>query len=533
MDDRSEPNESTGDMTGDERDERESVDALEASRGEADEYDDEDVDDDYEEEEEDEYDDEEDDEDDLAAPIDADDSHLVVPATGIQYDDVDADALRVLSRLQRNDFEAYLVGGCVRDLMLGRKPKDFDVATAAHPRQIKRLFRNGRIIGRRFRLVHVVYGDQIIETSTFRREPPNSEGPDGDLLIREDNVFGSAEEDARRRDFTINGLFFDPAEGVIHDWVEGLKDLDDGLLRTIGDPEVRIAEDPVRILRAIKFATRLGFRIEDKTWNAMTSLAGDLQRSAPPRVLEEILRLMRSGTALGAFRMMRACGALGTLLPTVDLFLGKRNDPDPAAHDRADSYWRLLEALDADVHAGNPPTNSVLLAVLFLRLIERRVEESDAPDVDWADLAAREIDPIAISARLPRRAIERAKRIIAAQHRFTGTNKKRFRPLLFLRSQEFPEALHLFRLRSAAWGQGWDLYEAWVERHARALDASDEELTQTRRQGRRRRGRRKRRRRTRSDEARGEEGAGDPTTPDGDETADGSRSETSPPGGAG
>lgn len=156
----------------------------------------------------------------------------IVPATGIQLADVDQDALRVLSRLQRNGFEAYLVGGCVRDLLLGRKPKDFDVATAAHPRQIKRLFRNGRIIGRRFRLVHVVYGPHVVETATFRGEPlaERDEGeredePD-DLLITEDNVYGTAAEDAVRRDFTVNALFYDPNQGVILDYVEGLPDIE-------------------------------------------------------------------------------------------------------------------------------------------------------------------------------------------------------------------------------------------------------------------------------------------------------------------
>ena len=151
---------------------------------------------------------------------------------------------------------------------------------------------------------------------------------------------------------------------MILDYVGGLDDLEAGLLRTIGDPMVRLAEDPVRILRAIKFATRLGFRIEEHTWTAMGTHAHALSRSAPPRVAEEILRLLRSGTALGAFRMLRACGALTTLFPEIDRYLGRRDDPDPAAHDRADLYWRLLEALDADVHAGAQPSPAVLLAVL-------------------------------------------------------------------------------------------------------------------------------------------------------------------------
>ena len=418
----------------------------------------------------------------------------VVPATGIQLRDVDQDALRVLSRLQRNGHEAYLVGGCVRDLLLGRKPKDFDVATAAHPRQIKRLFRNGRIIGRRFRLVHVVYGPHVVETATFRADPVAPEnGSDeepGDLLITEDNVYGSAAQDARRRDFTVNALFYDPSAGEILDYVDGLPDIEAGILRTIGDPPVRFAEDPVRILRAIKFATRLGFRIEENTWQAMCSHAHALSRSAAPRVAEEILRLLRSGTVLGAFRMLRASGALATLFPEIDAYLGRRDDPDPAAHDRADLYWRLLEALDADIHAGAEPTPAVLLAVLFLRVVEHKSEAGGGPA---AALAADLIEPLATSARLPRRAVEGAKRIIAMQHRFTQPWTQSPRRVLFLHSEDFPEALHLFRLRSAAWGQGWDVYEGWLERHRHAREMPESELAGLRRRGRRRGGRRRRR----------------------------------------
>jgi poly(A) polymerase len=418
----------------------------------------------------------------------------VVPATDIQLSDVDQDALRVLSRLQRNGHEAYLVGGCVRDLLLGRKPKDFDVATAAHPRQIKRLFRNGRIIGRRFRLVHVVYGAHVVETATFRADPVaqenGAEEEPGDLLITEDNVYGTAAQDARRRDFTVNALFYDPTSGVILDYVDGLPDIEAGVLRTIGEPAVRFAEDPVRILRAIKFATRLGFRIEEGTWQAMCAHAHALSRSAAPRVAEEILRLLRSGTVLGAFRMLRASGALATLFPEIDAYLGRRDDPDPAAHDRADLYWRLLEALDADVHAGAAPTPAVLLAVLFLRVVEHKSEGGGG---SAAALAAELIEPLATSARLPRRAVEGAKRIIALQHRFTQPWIQSPRRMLFLHSEDFPEALHLFRLRSAAWGQGWDVYEGWLERHRRAREMPETELAQLRRRGRRRGGRRRRR----------------------------------------
>jgi poly(A) polymerase len=442
-------------------------------------------------------------------------SPRIVPATKFPEDALDQDALRVVSRLQRQGFEAYLVGGCVRDLLLGRSPKDFDVATAAHPRQVKRSFHNGRIIGRRFRLVHITYGDHIIEVATFRREPEMREGEAEDLLIVEDNVFGTAEEDARRRDFTINALFLDPARRRIIDYVGGLEDLDGGLLRTIGDPHVRLAEDPVRILRAVKFATRLGFRIEERTWAAMNDLAPELGRSAKPRVLEEILRLLRSGTALGAFRMLRACGALHVILPQVDEYLGPRDDPNPAVHDRADSYWRLLEALDADVHAGNQPAVPVCIAAVFLRIIEREFDPATrtlpgpAPE-DLLTVTGEVLEPFAALARLPRRECARARRIIVQQRRFTQPASKRFRPQAFLRADDFREALDLFRLRSMAWGQGWDVYEAWVDRFERLQGAppgganagqvpdspdspnSDGELPAPRRKRRRRRGPRKR-----------------------------------------
>ncbi len=428
----------------------------------------------------------------------------IVPATGIRLRDVDQDALRVLSRLQRNGYEAYLVGGCVRDLLLGRKPKDFDVATAAHPRQIKRLFRNGRIIGRRFRLVHVVYGAHVVETATFRADPiqehENDEEP-GDLLITEDNEYGTAAEDARRRDFRVNALFYDPNKGVILDYVDGLPDIEAGVLCTIGDPPVRFAEDPVRILRAIKFATRLGFRIEERTWEAMGEHAHALSRSAPPRVAEEILRLLRSGTALGAFRMLRACGALATLFPEIDRYLGRRDDPDPAAHDRADLYWRLLEALDADIHAGAEPSPAVLLAVLYLRVVEQRTEERGEAPLAWGRLASELIEPLATSARLPRRAVEGAKRIITMQHRFTQpASKSGGRRMMFVHSEEFPDALHLFRLRSAAWGQGWDVYEGWLERYKHARENPQEIGVASEPRKRRRRGGRRRRRGGREDE---------------------------------
>ena len=181
-------------------------------------------------------------------------------------------------------------GGCVRDLLLGRAPKDFDIATDATPSELRELFRNCRIIGRRFRLAHIIFGNKIIETATFRANPREDEegapGPADELYIHRDNVFGTAEQDARRRDFTVNGLFYDLAAEQVLDYVDGLTDLASRSVRTIGDPNVRFREDPVRMLRAVKFAARLGFDIEDATYQALLSHGKEIEKSPVPRVLE-------------------------------------------------------------------------------------------------------------------------------------------------------------------------------------------------------------------------------------------------------
>jgi poly(A) polymerase len=280
---------------------------------------------------------------------------------------------------------------------------------------------------------------------------------------------------------------------VILDYVGGLDDLEAGVLRTIGDPEVRMAEDPVRILRAVKFATRLSFRIDERTWNAMIALAPHLARSAPPRVLEEVLRLLRSGSALGALRMLLACGALKIVLPEVDAFLA--DCEKTGNHERSDSFWRLLEALDSDVHAGYAPSTPVCLALLYLPLIELEAERSARPGEppELLATASRILEPVAIATRVARRDFSRAVRILDRQRRFTQAASRHFRPLLFVLGDEFPEALELFRLRAAARGQGWDIYEGWLARRDLALNAKPEEIDAERKASRHRRRRRGRR----------------------------------------
>ena len=210
----------------------------------------------------------------------------------ISRKNIDPDALKVLYRLRNNGFVAYLVGGGVRDLLLERQPKDFDISTSAHPAQVKKLFRNCFVVGRRFRLCHVRFGRKVIEVSTFRSQ---AEPEEGDTLIRRDNTFGTPEQDAFRRDFTVNALFYDIATFSVIDWVGGLADLRQRVISAIGDPGVRLREDPVRMLRAVALAARLGFTIDRDCEEAIRALRGEIVRSSPARILEEIYKILRQG----------------------------------------------------------------------------------------------------------------------------------------------------------------------------------------------------------------------------------------------
>jgi poly(A) polymerase len=290
---------------------------------------------------------------------------------------LDPDAVKVVRRLRRAGHKAHLVGGCVRDLLLGIRPKDFDVATSAHPNRVRDTFRNSRLIGRRFRLAHVYFrGGKIIEVSTFRANPLDElQDLPSDLLIRHDNVFGNAEEDARRRDFTINGLFYDVDEGKVIDYVGGKGDLRSRLVRTIGTPAVRMREDPVRILRAIRFAAKCAFELERLTREAMMAHVREIPRCAPPRVLEEVLKLLRSGASRRCFELLREVGALRILLPPVAAYLERRGPEE------ADRHLRALEVLDGHVRVGEIPSDAVLLATLLAPLPREGAPRGPIPRV--------------------------------------------------------------------------------------------------------------------------------------------------------
>ncbi|CAM3466868.1 polynucleotide adenylyltransferase PcnB [Corallococcus sp. ZKHCc1 1396] len=432
----------------------------------------------------------------------------------IDPDEMDPDALKVVLRLHQHGHQAYLVGGCVRDLLLGKKPKDFDVATSAHPGEVRAIFRNCRLIGRRFRLAHVYFkGGKIVEVSTFRANPTELEPAPGaatdeasgeDLLITHDNVFGTAQQDARRRDFTINGLFYDAAEGRVIDYVRGRRDLDERFIRTIGDPEVRMREDPVRILRAVRFAAKLDLDIESRTYAAMEGAVEDLPRCAPARLLEETFRLIRGGVSAPALKLLAALDALKLLLPPVDAYLrehGKEGEK---------TFYAFAQALDKRVSAGEVLDDAILLATL-LAPIGRTQPAEEGQDEGRASVAHVIEDLLAgfvEAARLPRRIAERCRMLLLMQRTLSGERRKKAGA--FRRHPLFNEALAVFAMTVEATGEGREALEAWQAgevppQRASASGAADAE-------GPRRKRRRRRRRRTGGGNGEGGSGAERPSS---------------------
>ncbi|HXD91183.1 MAG TPA: polynucleotide adenylyltransferase PcnB, partial [Candidatus Binataceae bacterium] len=285
--------------------------------------------------------------------------------------DIDPNVLKTLYRLISAGHVAYLVGGGVRDLMMGRRPKDFDVATSAHPAQVRELFRNSRLIGRRFRLVHVFFGPQNIEVATFRQR--SEEVVEGeDPMIRHDNTFGTPEEDAFRRDFTINALFYDPSTFQVIDHAGGVSDLQARLIRTIGDPEVRMREDPVRMIRAIRFAIKLDFAIEPATRAAMERHRADLAKASVPRLVEETYRTLTIPGADRALILMEQLGILELLLPFLSEHL---RDTDPNSAPTVRNLARMGAAIAQNGGVPRPLALACLFADFYLTRMRHSVPE--------------------------------------------------------------------------------------------------------------------------------------------------------------
>ena len=414
--------------------------------------------------------------------------------------DIDPDALKVLYRLRQFDYVAYLVGGSVRDLLLGRRPKDFDIGTSAHPYQVKKLFRNCWIIGRRFRLAHVKFGTKTLEVATFRRQvqageevvqdgvpAPDPHAPAGELLIHRDNTFGTPEEDAFRRDFTINALFYDIATFSVIDYVGGLEDLRAGIVRAIGEPEVRFQEDPVRMMRAVALAARLDFSIDRPVLEAIRRCRHEIARSSPPRLLEEYYKILRSGSAEKTFRALAEVGLLEPI--SAELHKGA-----------AAPLWQSLAALDAyRARFGAVPdtlTNPVLLGSLLGPLgltpvAGQRQPARPRPDAASAAAAPRARPPGPRLGELPlaRRDVERLRQLLGLQRRLRDQGATPRAQQALVNRGIFRDALTWLDVHGGA----PELVEHWTALAAGseppAPEGTEEQPARSRRRRRRRRGR--------------------------------------------
>ena len=389
---------------------------------------------------------------------------------------IDPDALKVLYRLKNSGYKAYLVGGSVRDLLLGRTPKDFDIGTDAHPQAVRRLFRNCRLIGRRFRLAHILFPQgKVIEVATFRRRPEPLDPEAPELLMTSDNVFGTAREDALRRDFTINGLFYNIADYSVIDYVGGLEDLDAGLVRTIGDPDIRFREDPVRMMRGVEFASRLGFAITPDAYEAILDHRKEIAKSAPPRVTEEISQSLRGGHALPTFLLLREVGLLDVLLPELAAVLREIDPEHP--HGTGHLFWALLDVLDAERRRGRVFDDAVLYSLFFLPVVRSQLRSMRAgvePDVNrLLTLIDDAVTPVAIRMALPHAVSHRIKQALATVGRLSHRPDNRVATRRIAFREAFPVALDLFELNAMATGVGEDLVGEWRALGARAKSARE------------------------------------------------------------
>src|SRR4051812_4918595 len=418
---------------------------------------------------------------------------------------ISSNALKVLYRLKEAGFQAFLVGGAVRDLLLGLYPKDFDVATNAHPEQVKQLFRNCRLIGRRFHLAHVRFGYEIVEVATFRAahtpiDEDNSVDEAGHRVLDErgrilrDNLYGTIEEDVWRRDFTANALYYNIHDFSIWDYVGGFEDAQARILRLIGDPETRYREDPVRMLRAVRFAAKLGFTIHEDTRAPISKLAWMLDGVPPARLFDELNKLFLAGSAVRAFELLSELQLLEHLFPDVAVAL--REQPDcPEA-----KLLRLgLEGTDERVRADKSVTPTFLFAVLLWPAIHRTLMRGPRREgAEYQELiAACETVISRQQARvgIPRRFTLPMREILALQPRFERREGKR--ALRLLENTRFRAAYDFLLLRAAAGAVDPEVAQWWTdiqslspEEKLARVDSQPKSEATTRRPRRRRRRRR-------------------------------------------
>jgi poly(A) polymerase len=429
---------------------------------------------------------------------------------------ISPNAVRVLYRLKEAGHLAYLVGGGVRDLLLGREPKDFDIATDASPNEVKKVFRNCRLIGRRFRLAHIHFHDEIIEVATFRSNitdeesaadaavnvapvvaateqasphpdagpaapgstesagasavpgppahpersrPPRMLKTEGGMILR-DNVFGTPEQDAIRRDFTVNALFYSIADYSVIDYVNGMEDLRRGLIRIIGDPVVRFTEDPVRMVRAVRFASMLGFEIEEQTYRAMLELKDKIALASPARMYEEVQKLFLLGEGEKTFQMLRHTGIFGVLFPHLNAWIDTEEEGFP-------NTWvgKALEWVDVCVQSGRKVEPHILFCLMFGHYIDeksRQLRSGGMMPLDALDKAIAEfLAEIVPRVQVPRKAALAIRDMLWNQGRFEKTQGKA--PLYFLRRPGFRDAFEYLRFTSELTGERLELRAWWKE----------------------------------------------------------------------
>ena len=454
----------------------------------------------------------------------------------ISRDWISRNAVRVLYKLKENGYFAYLVGGGVRDLLLGREPKDFDVATNATPGEIKKAFRNCRLIGRRFRLAHIHFHDEIIEVATFRSmvsdepvegdtalppeqpqvtqssvseqsednipisvlssassvvkdpgvetpgtqtkvlirpKPPRMLKTEGGMILR-DNVFGTPEEDALRRDFTVNALFYNIADFSVIDYVGGMQDLERGLIRIIGDPLVRFTEDPVRMVRAVRFAALLGFEIEEKTYRAMLELKDQVALASPSRMYEEVLKLFLLGEGEKTYQLLRKTGLFGVIFPRLNEWVDMESDGFP-------HVWigKAFEWVDVCVQSGRQVPPHILFALMFGQMIEVKAVELRKQGVPALDAMTRAVTKIMLEqtqrVQIPRKIGMSMRDMYWDQQRFEKREGKY--PRYFVRRPGFADAFEYLRFTSETTGEKQDIRAWWkkfIKEHPLSKDEKKE-----------------------------------------------------------
>lgn len=382
----------------------------------------------------------------------------------ISRSNIDPDAVKVLYRLVNSNYTAYLVGGSVRDLLLNRTPKDFDISTDAQPGQIRKLFRNCFLIGRRFRLAHIVFGRKVIETSTFRATPKTVKGDKG-LYQSEDNTFGTPAEDAQRRDLTVNGLFYDIKTFSVIDYVGGLKDLERKIIRSIGNPNVRFREDPVRMMRAIKFAAKLDFSLEKSCRKALKEHHADILNASVPRICDEVYRLFSVNASEQAFRMMWEFNLLSDLLAPVSEFI------DQSGGNKS-PVWRYLAALDAmpdNSEFSNGIRTAVLYYPLFLDACEKEQQGSSRNGrVNRIHVARRVLRPLSARLNIPKAVFYTAVAVMELVPRFENIPSPA-RAERFSRNSNFLDAYRFMQILEKAGDVDKKTLEQWSELHEGAL----------------------------------------------------------------